>query len=513
VGKAEAARDLYLEAIPLAQQIGAQDYLSRMFTSLADVYVSLENMNEALMCCQRSLEISLGNDNKPAAVRSYLTSNVLQFMVGNLAGSLQDTENALAMARELEDKNATAEALAFLGHLYVAAVPNKSAEGITHLTEAVGILGELGNKVGLANAYNLLGAAQYRQGDFAPAWESFEQNQRLSQELGLVEEVAFGLLNQSITAYELGKFAEGVAKAKAADDISKQYGYGMVHALAVAFMSAGKAFLGRLAEATRLANEALALFKESKNKYLEGRVLEHRVALLLYMGRLKEARETGENLLALLEETGNTEPMAHVHAMLGEILAREGELDAAERHLDLAFDDASQADAKGVLVQVHKNRAYIALQREKFDDGRAICREALLMSYRAGTAYQTIELQGIQGEIDLAEGKGEAATPYFKAMAEQAEAMGAVLPQALGLFGLAASNPYDDSATKHAARAQQLVHAMVAGLDQESVQSFWSMKERMRVMNGNYIDFSIKKVTRPTTGPLMNLKFNHGGMM
>ncbi|MDB5100881.1 MAG: putative serine/threonine protein kinase, partial [Cyanobacteria bacterium RYN_339] len=512
VGKGEAARDLYLEAIPLAQQIGAQDYLSRMFTSLADVYVSLENMSEALMCCQRSLEISLGNDNKPAAVRSYLTSNVLQFMVGNLAGSLEDTENALAMARELDDKNAVAEALAFLGHLYVAAVPNKSAEGITHLTEAVVILDELGNKVGLANAYNLLGAAQYRQGDFKQAWDSFELNQRISQELGLVEEVAFGLLNQSITAYELGKFADGVAKAKAADDLAQSHGYAMVHALAVAFMSAGKAYLGRLAEATRYANEAMGLFKESKNKYLEGRVLEHRIALLLYMGRLKEARETGEHLLSLLEETGNTEPIAHVHAMLGEIVARDGSLDDAERHLDLAFADALAADAKGVLVQVFKNRAYIALQREKFDDARAIAREALLMSYRCGTAYQTVELQGIQGEIDLAEGKGEAATPYFKAMVEQAEAMGAVLPQALGLFGQAAANPYEDAATKCAARAQQLVHAMVAGLDSESVSSFWSMKERLRVMNGNYIDFSIKKVQRPTTGPLMNLKFNHGMM-
>jgi tetratricopeptide (TPR) repeat protein len=483
-----------------------------MFTSLADVYVSLENMSEALMCCQRSLEISLGNDNKPAAVRSYLTSNVLQFMVGNLAGSLQDTENALALARELEDKNAVAEALAFLGHLYVAAVPNKATEGIAHLTEAVGILDQLGNKVGLANAYNLLGAAQYSRGDFVQAWESFDHNQRISNELGLVEEVSFGLLNQSITAYELGKFAEGVTKAEAADKLAKQHGYGMVHALAVAFLSAGKAYLGRLAEATRYANEAMGLFKASNNKYLEGRVLEHRIALLLYMGRLTEARETGEHLLKLLEETGNTEPVPHVHAMLGEIVAREGDYDAAERHLEQALELANAAESKGVLVQIHKNRAYIALQREKFNDARLIAREALLMSYRAGTAYQTVELQGIQGEIDLAEGKGEAATPYFKAMVEQAEGMGAVLPQALGLFGLAAANPYDDSATKNAARAQQLVHAMVAGLDQESVSSFWSMKERKRVMNGNYIDFSIKKVQRPTTGPLMNLKFNHGMM-
>jgi ATP/maltotriose-dependent transcriptional regulator MalT len=203
----------------------------------------------------------------------------------------------------------------------------------------------------------------------------------------------------------------------------------------VAFLSAGKAYLGRLAEATRLMNEAVGLFKESKNRYLESRVLEHRVALLLYMGRLAEARETGEHLLTLLRETGNTEPEAHVNAMLGEVVARQGDLSAAEPFIDAALADATAADAKGVLVQVHKVRAYVALQQERFDDARHIAKEALIMSYRAGTRYQTAELLGLQGEIDLATGKGIEAQPYFKAMSEQAAEMGAVLPQALGLFG------------------------------------------------------------------------------
>lgn len=512
-GKPEGARDLYLEAIPLAQQVGAQDYLSRMLTSLADVYMSLENMNEALLCCQRSLDISLGNDNKASAVRCYLTSCVIQFMLGSLTESIQSTESALALARELEDKNSIAEALAFLGHLYVAAVPNKSAEGIAHLTEAIGILAELGNKVGLQNAYNLLGAAQYRQGDFAPAWESFTANQRICFELGLKEEEAFALLNLAITAYELGNFAVGVEQAKAADEISLEMNYGMVHALAVAFLSAGKAHLGRLAEATRYMNEAVSLFKQSRNRYLEARVLEHRVALLLYMGRLAEAKETGEHLLALLAETSNTEPEAHVNAMLGEIVARQGNLDAAEPYLDRAFTDATDAEAKGVLVQVLKIRAYIALQRERFPEAQDIAKQALIMSYRCGTRYQTAELQGLQGEIALATGKGIDAAPYFVGMTTLAGDMSAPLAQALGLFGQAAANPYEEAAIKHAAKAQQLVHAMVVGLDNEGVTSFWSAKERMRVMNGNYIDFSIKKAARPATGPLgMNLKFNHGMM-
>ena len=66
-----------------------------------------------------------------------------------------------------------------------------------------------------------------------------------------------------------------------------------------------------------------------------------------------------------------------MNAMLGEIVARQGDLAASEPFIDKARSDAAAADAKGVLVQVHKVRAYVALQREQFDEARDIAKEAL----------------------------------------------------------------------------------------------------------------------------------------
>ena len=103
------------------------------------------------------------------------------------------------------------------------------------------------------------------------------------------------------------------------------------------------------------------------------------------------------------------------------------------------------------------------------------------MSYRAGTRYQTAELQGLQGEIALATGQSGGGA-YFLTMTKLAEDMGTPLMQALGLFGQAAADPYEAVAIKCAAKAQQLVHAMMVGLDHDAVTSFWSTKERTRVM-------------------------------
>jgi tetratricopeptide (TPR) repeat protein len=500
-GQVQGAKEMYLEAIPLAQHVNAPTYLSRMFTALADCYTTEDNMGEALQCCERSLEISLAAGDKASAARSYLTSCVLRFMCGDLAGAIQQTRSALALAREVGDEVATAEALAFLGHLYVAAIPEQAAEGVSHLQEAVGLLADAGNKVGLQNAYNLLGAAHHKRGDFKEAWEAFDANRKICFELGLKEEEAYALLNQAITAYELGELAEGLKCVDQADALGLEHGMGVVHALALTFRSAGKAYMGRLAEATKAMNEAVSLFSSSNNKYLEARIQEHRVAFLLVMGRLAEARDAAEALRALLAETGNTEPDGHVLAMLGEARARLGDLDAAEADLEKALAIARAGEAKGLEVQVLRTQAYIALRREKFDLAGQIAKTALLVSHRIGTRYQTAETLGILGESLIASGDA-AAAGYFKSMAEDGKAMGATLLEAMGLFGQAAAQPYDEAAKKHAGRAQQLVHAMVVGLDPQATESFWSLTERQRVMSGNYIDFSIKRVQTTGTNPL-----------
>ncbi|MEB3198889.1 MAG: AAA family ATPase [Candidatus Sericytochromatia bacterium] len=496
------AKHCYLEAIPLAQRVGASMYLARMLTSLADCYTSEDNLAEALGCCERSLEVSLRSGDQASAARCYLTSSMLRYMQGNLAQSVVHAEEALHRGREVDDRGVVAEALAFIGHLYVATMPENAYVGIAHLEEAVQLLDELGHKVGLQNAYNFLGAAFFKLGEFRKAENAFRLNRNLAFELGLREEEAFAHLNLAITNYELGEFDLGLVEAESADALAAEAQMHLVHALAITFKAPGYAHLGRLREASKALAEAEGLFRASANKMLEARVLEHRMALLLYLGRAADALETADGLLDLLKLTGNTEPEGHVLAMRAEAKARMGNLAGAQRDLETAWAKALEGGAQALMIHVHRERAWIALREEHYEKAKLEVEAGLVLAEKTDAILSLCDLLGLLGETRLALGDSEAAMA-FQRLTELASHSGSRLQEALGYFGQAASRPYDPEAKRHAERAQQLVHSMVAGLDGEAVKHFWNPIERQRVMQGNYIDFSLsRKRAQTPQGPI-----------
>jgi tetratricopeptide (TPR) repeat protein len=501
-GNVPGARECYMQAIPLAAKVGASMYQARMLTALADCHTSEDNLLEAVACCEQSLAVSLAAGDKESAARSYHTSAVLRYMMGDLPQALAQTQQALAIAREIEDRGTVAEALAFLGHLYVAAMPEEIELGVAHLEEAIGILTDIGHKVGLQNAFNLLGAAYHRLGEYRKADFAFVANLNTCFELGLREEEAFARLNLAITAYELGQLETGLTEVESAAGIAAESNLALVQALAVTFRAPGLAHLGRLAEAGRAMAEATRLFTASNNKMLEARVLEHRVAFLLHMGRAQEARDTAEGLRVLLQATGNSEPEGQVLAMLGEARAQLGDLVGARSDLDEAMRLAVRDRAQGLQVKVRKLRVWLSLRAEAYAEAMKEARETLELANRLGMRLQAAELLGLIGEAQIALADGEALAT-FTAMAGEAEAMGARLLEALARFGQAASRPYDEGAKGLTARAQQLVQGLVAGLDELAVQQFFSPVERQRVFRGNHIDFSIaKRRNTPPPGPM-----------
>ncbi|MEB3329367.1 MAG: AAA family ATPase [Candidatus Sericytochromatia bacterium] len=500
-GDIPGARACYTQAIPLAAKVGASMYQARMLTALADCHTSEDNLVEAVSCCEQSLAVSLAAGDKESAARSYHTSGALRYMLGDLPQALAQTQQALALAREVDDRATVAEALAFLGHLYVAALPEQTEAGVAHLEEAIGILTDLGHKVGLQNAFNLLGAAYHRLGEFRKADMAFVANLDTCFELGLREEEGFARLNLAITAYELGALEAGLTEVEAAAGIAAESNLPLVHALAVTFRAPGLAQLGRLAEASRAMAEATRLFSASNNKMLEARVLEHRVALLLHLGRAQEALETAVGLRQMLRATGNSEPEGHVLAMLGEARAQLGDLAGAREALSEAMRLAQRDRAQGLQVKVRRLHVWLLLRADAHEEALRAAKFALELANRLGMRLQAAELLGLIGEAQIALADGEALAT-FTAMAGEAEAMGARLQEALARFGQAAARPYDAGAKALVARAQQLVQGLVAGLDEAAIRQFFSLAERQRVFRGNHIDFSIaKRRTAPPLGP------------
>ena len=480
-GKSDGAKEAFGDAIPLAEELGEQFHLGRMLTSMAKVFQMLNDYPEALKYTDRSIEVCQAGGDKAGAARCLLTSCRINFFTGKLPEAIEQTNQALGLAREADVKTYIGEALGFIGLMYVSSDPDKLGEGESNLKESVSILTELGDKIGLNNSYNLLGNAQNMQGNFIDAWETFGWNKKICVEIGLKDEEIFALLNLAITAFELGNFADAIKMAKEANVIatalSSKFPLGMAYTLE----AAASAYAGDLTRAKDLAQEALELSREIKNKYLEALVLQYQLEILFYLGRLDEAKETGETLTTLIKETGNTEPESRMQAMLGEVLSHQHQPEAGKELIDLAVAASFKAHAKGIQVRALKARAWWECQAGQTAEAKATAEQALAISEKIGSKFQTALIRGLLGEIAVYTADGPAAIAHFQAMQKIGEELGSTLFRAMALYGQAAAAPTSKAAKQQSTEAMKLVKHLGEGLDEESRKLFFSLPERARV--------------------------------
>ncbi len=480
-GKSDGAKEAFGDAIPLAEELGEQFHLGRMLTSMAKVFQMLNDYPEALKYTDRSIEVCLAGGDKAGAARCLLTSCRINFFTGKLPEAIEQTNQALGLAREADVKTYIGEALGFIGLMYVSSDPDKLEEGESNLKDSVSILTELGDKIGLNNSYNLLGNAQNMQGNLIDAWETFQQNKKICVEIGLKDEEIFALLNLAITAFELGNFADAIKMAKEANVIatalSSKFPLGMAYTLE----AAASAYAGDLTKAKDLAQQALELSREIKNKYLEALVLQYQLEILFYLGRLDEGKETGDTLTILIKETGNTEPESRMQAMLGEILGRQGQPEPGKELIDLAVAASFNAHAKGIQVRALKARAWWEMQAGQMAEAKATAEQALPISEKIGSKFQTAQIRGLLGEIAVKSADGPAAIAHFQAMQKVAEELGSTLFRAMALYGQAAAAPTGKTAKQQSTEAMKLVKNLGDSLDEESRKLFFSLPERARV--------------------------------
>ncbi|MDB5096491.1 MAG: hypothetical protein JWM80_912, partial [Cyanobacteria bacterium RYN_339] len=150
-----------------------------------------------------------------------------------------------------------------------------------------------------------------------------------------------------------------------------------------------------------------------------------------------------------------------------------------------------------------KALARVALADGDYPAALARAKTALEGNTLIGMRLAQVELLAIAGEASLAMGNGEA-TGHFDAMAAIAQALVCPPMLAQARFGQAASRPYERGADL-AAEARAIMEAWVDRLTPDGRTAFLAYPERKRVLEGNYIGFSLPLRNRQSgreTGPL-----------
>ena len=227
-------------------------------------------------------------------------------------------------------RNSLARALGALGRF---------AEAFGRLREAMHIAEEAGHVYSLVYPLFGLGTITLDQGDFAGAIAPLERGLELcrTREVPLLlHDFAWAL---GAAYHGTGRRAEGVALMEdAARGFAGRTGGRSRWTGRVGALGGAHLLDGRLADATRIAQEGLAAARQRGERGVEGQLLRLLGDIAAHPDRFEA--ETAEahyrQALALAEELGLRPLMAHCHLGLGTLYRRAGKREQAREHLTTA---------------------------------------------------------------------------------------------------------------------------------------------------------------------------------
>jgi tetratricopeptide (TPR) repeat protein len=229
------------------------------------------------------------------------------------------------------------------------------AEAFGHLREAMHLAEEAGHVYSLVFPLFFFGALKLDQGDFADAVAPLERGLDLcrTREVPLLLHDFAGALG---AAYHwTGRRAEGVAlmedaaRGFAERTVRLAPGWGdRVRALGGAYL-----LDGRLADATRTAQEGLAAARQRGEQEVEGHVLRLLADIAAHPDRFEvdTAEAHYREALALAEALGLRPLMAHCHLGLGALYRRAGKRQEAREHITTARTMFGEMDMRYSLTQ------------------------------------------------------------------------------------------------------------------------------------------------------------------
>jgi tetratricopeptide (TPR) repeat protein len=486
-GEYAAAVGMYQRACELAEGQGERPLLGYMLTSAGKAMQMSNKYAEAEAFYQSSLAAYEGLGDAAGRLRALNSLARVQMVVGQRQKAEKLYLQAMAEAEASDQAIALGEALGALGLNLVSNDPSRIQEGIGYLERSVGLRKDLGDKIGLNDAYSLLGNAYLTLGRFPQAKDAFVRNQRLCFECGLADDEIFAFINLAIVALEMGEFSRGRALAVAAKERSIASGSRFCLSLALALEALAGAYLAELIGVTAAMDEAVAIARELKNKYLEINVLVWQAEALLIFGRLTDAVEVAQAATALMEELGYREFEPRLLVFQAEVHGRLAERDEARELLARAHDLARDNQNAGMTARVLKTLSWLSLQEKHLLQARDHARQALEVAEGVGAAYLAGEAHWLIGEVDLAAGQHEQATRELLKALDAGEATASPHLQCLALFCLARAADDEYRTREYLFQARDMLREQLGQLDDTDREDYLALAERWRVDRGELV--------------------------
>lgn len=339
---------------------------------------------EGLQWCERALAASDAQNS--ARVQTMFGAGGAVSRLGNLERMIQVCQEALTLARSLQDERNIAEALLGLG--YISMYLGETARADEMLPQALAIYNALGDKDDIGRAQGPFAQRALAQGDYARAAELYSKSLELFRQVGDVREIA-GALNNLASVVRIQ---------------------------------------GDLPRAHACAQEALELYTALADKHGIATSQRELGRIAHAQGDLAYAQEQFEASRALFEEMGDRGCLMELEVASAALLCDAGENTRAAEQAQRVIADAKTLGWSSGLAAAHNILARLALADEKTERAQACARAAFAAMQAAPDVPTTLALLDTAAQLATRQNKFARAAKLLGAAQAQREKFGAPRP-------------------------------------------------------------------------------------
>jgi DNA-binding NtrC family response regulator/tetratricopeptide (TPR) repeat protein len=265
-----------------------------------------------------------------------------------------------------------------------------------------------------ARLMNEIGWLQYRLGDYENSVESCKLSLNtlnpgdhpvvVAQALNLMGVIHFNTsrYDEAISYYEQGAFLR--EKEGAQDALAGSY-----NNLALAYQAKGEydkalAYYAKSFDIKRQVNNETGLAAGYLNQAL----------LYLEIHNFEEAERKCRESLEISTNLGLAQLTAETHSTLGDIEEMRGHHDEAEAYYLKAVEFASSLETINEEMGARRRLAKLYLTRDRLAEAREQIEAAQRLGAQIGSKYESAQIEGILGDLCVAEGEHMAAVEHYE---------------------------------------------------------------------------------------------------
>jgi tetratricopeptide (TPR) repeat protein/predicted Ser/Thr protein kinase len=241
-------------------------------------------------------------------------------------------------------------------------------EAKKNIDEGSYLLGEEGNYIERAEAFNNLGNILYDQGEFAQALDMYSRSLKLREEVGDQKGIADTYINLGNVHYELGNYSTSAEMTEKGLDIRRKIGFRA--GIAGGYNNLGTIYqdMGRFEEARSMYEKSLEIHSEIDDVPRIALTFANLGSVNLDLGELETAALQLETSLTMQKEMKIRDFHAQTIIWYAEVLLKQGKLNEARLTASESLKEAQETYQKGNEGKARRLLGMINL--EQMDSGQ-----------------------------------------------------------------------------------------------------------------------------------------------